>query len=162
MGSTIKEQLWYGDHWMDVDLPERTRVLQANGHSSAKPVANLEASIREAIANPIAHDPIHKLVGKGAKVTIAFDDPGGVQTKGVDFRQVAISVLLEELQKAGVELSDILLLCANALHRKWTRSELAPIVGERISVLWPAQRLRCHDAENPRRADIPRRDPSRL
>ena len=149
MGSTIKEQLWYGDHWIDVDLPERTRVLRANGHSSAKPVANLEASIREAIANPIAHDPIHKLVGKGAKVTIAFDDPGGVQTKGVDFRQVAISVLLEELQKAGVELSDILLLCANALHRKWTRSELAPIVGERISVLWPAQRLRCHDAENP-------------
>ena len=122
MGSTIKEQLWYGDHWIDVDLPERTRVLRANGHSSAKPVANLEASIREAIANPIAHDPIHKLVGKGAKVTIAFDDPGGVQTKGVDFRQVAISVLLEELQKAGVELSDILLLCANALHRKWTSS----------------------------------------
>ena len=149
MKSTVKEKLWYGDQWIDIDLPERTRVIKANSHSPVPPIKDLDRAIREALANPIAHDPIPKLVGKGAKVTIAFDDPSGNITKAPDFRQVAIGILLEELQKAGVEISDIKLLCANALHRKWTRIELAPIVGERISVLWSPQRLYCHDAEDP-------------
>ncbi|MFQ5872737.1 MAG: lactate racemase domain-containing protein [Dehalococcoidia bacterium] len=148
MKGTIKEKLLYGDRWIDVSLPERTRVIRAQPDGSNPPIKDLGRAIREAIANPIAHDPLPKLVGKGAKVTIAFDDPGGSLTKPPDFRQVAINILLEELQKADVELQDIRLLCANALHRKWTRSELAPIVGERISVLWSPQRLYCHDAED--------------
>ena len=148
MKATIKEKLFYGDNWIDVSIPARTRVIRAEPTDSPPPIPDLDSTIREALANPIAHDPIPKLVGKGAKVTIAFDDTGVPLTKSPDFRQVAISILLEELQKAGVALQDIKLLCANALHRKRTRGELAPIVGERISVLWSPQRLYCHDAED--------------
>ncbi len=148
MKATKKEKLLYGDEWIDISLPERARVIRAQPTGSPPPIQDLDRAIREALANPIAHDPIPKLVGKGAKVTIAFDDPGGSLTKPPDFRQLTIAILLEELQKAGVDLHDIKLLCANALHRKWTRSELAPVVGERISVLWPPQRLYCHDAED--------------
>jgi len=146
--STIERDVVCGDEVVKVKFPERTRFLPDKPIYSRPPLKDLEGAIREALANPIAHDPIPKLVGKGAKVTIAFDDPAMEPTKPPGFRALCIKILLEGLDKAGVDRHDIKLVCANALHRKWTRTELAPIVGDEISILWPPQRLYCHDAED--------------
>jgi lactate racemase len=61
---------------------------------------------------------------------------------------VILTVLLGELERLGVERSNIRLICANALHRKWTQSELASILGTRIAYGFGPTHLFCHDAED--------------
>ena len=130
-------------------LPESTRVVE--GASHVPPVASVDASIREALAAPVDHEPLRHLVGPGAKVTIAFDDCAAVfpPMAPPDFREVALPIVISELIDAGVDLGDVRLVCANALHRKWTRRELASIIGEQYATMWPPQRLGCHDACDP-------------
>lgn len=139
----------FGDTRIDVRLPEGTRTIQAPPPLAA--LADPEAALREALRDPMGHEPLGKLVGSGARVTIAFDDPTLPVTPmaGPDFREMAIPLILGELLEAGVSLRDVRLLCANALHRKWTRRELATILGPTIPLLWGPQRLSCHDAEDP-------------
>ena len=56
--------------------------------------------------------------------------------------------MLEELDRAGVKKRDIFLLGANALHRKFTRRELAKVIGKNLVEEF-GYRLFCHDAEDP-------------
>lgn len=149
MASTISERIVCGDETIEARLPERTRVLR--GKEPMPGIADRGKAIREAIHNPIAHEPLPKLVGPGAKVTIAFDDMSGAsfQMRPPDFRQQAIEILIEELTKAGVALEDIRLLCAQGLHRKLNRLEMETFLGRRITLGFGYSRLYCHDAEDP-------------
>jgi len=101
MKNTRREYIAYGDGQLPVDVPEWTRTIVAK--PPMPPVPDIEGAVREALANPIAHEPLHKLVGPSSKVTIAFDDASGsyFQTKRTDFRQTAIEVIVEELRKAA-------------------------------------------------------------
>jgi hypothetical protein len=56
--------------------------------------------------------------------------------------------ILGALERGGVRDRDVTLLCANALHRRFTHGELAGILGEDV-VRRFADRLICHDAEDP-------------
>ena len=58
-----------------MQVPERTRTVKANGPLPA--VGDIEEAVRNAIANPIAHEPLSNQVGPKAKITIAFDDTSG-------------------------------------------------------------------------------------
>lgn len=141
-------QVSYGDGSIEAVLPERTRVVATPAPLPA--LADPEAAIRAALANPINHEPIHNLVGPGAKVTIAFDDPCTCTPpmRPPDFRAMAIPIVLSELERAGVARADIRLVCANALHRQFTRGELATVLGRDLVLSLPLQRLTCHDAED--------------
>ena len=55
--------------------------------------------------------------------------------------------MLAQLAEAGVPESDVQLICANALHRKFTRDELASIIGPELVHRF-GDRLFCHDAED--------------
>ena len=81
----------------------------------------------------------------GSRVVIAFDDP--TVTSFGPIRRVAIEGVLAQLAKAGVRESDVELICANALHRKFTRDELATIIGQQLVDRF-GERLFCHDAED--------------
>src|SRR3972149_5291245 len=118
MVPTVTAQIAYGEERIFARLPERTRTLAA-----PRP-----------LAAPTAHDQIPKLVGPSSRVLIAFDDPVIPQLpmKRPDFRELAIPILIQELEKAGVRRRNITLLCANGLHRKWTPSELATILGTEL------------------------------
>jgi hypothetical protein len=54
----------------------------------------------------------------------------------------------QELTRGGVREQDISLICANALHRQFTKDELGRLIGADI-VRTYADRLTCHDAEDP-------------
>ncbi len=138
----------YGDGFLEAKLPERTRIIKAP--PPLPPLPNLEQAVREALESPIAHEPLSKLVNSKSKVTIAFDDPSGSNApiKKPDVREVVIKVLLQELDKLGVSHHNIQLICANALHRKWTRRELATILGDDITLSFAPGKLYCHDAED--------------
>ena len=149
MAKTRAEQIAYGDELLTAQVPERTRTIRAKSPLPA--VADIEQAIRDAINNPIAHEPLATLVGPKAKVTIAFDDASGAyfQTRRTDFRQTAIEIIVEELRKAGVDLSDITLLCAQGLHRKLSRTEMETFLGRRLVLQFGYNQLYCHDAEDP-------------
>ena len=149
MKNTRTEYIVYGDRQLRVEVPEWTRTIVAK--PPMPPVPDIEGAIREALANPIAHEPLHKLVSPSSKVTIAFDDASGLyfQTKRMDFRQTAIEVIVEELRKAGVELGNITLLLSQGLHRKLTRTEMETFLGRKIVLQFGYNQLYSHDAEDP-------------
>ncbi|MHB8572082.1 MAG: lactate racemase domain-containing protein [Candidatus Dormibacteria bacterium] len=130
-------------------LPAETRIV--TGRPRVPPIEDVEAAVRHAVRHPVGHEPLASLAGPGAKVTIAFDDCAAVfpPMAPPDFREVALPVVLNELLGSGVELADVHLVCANALHRKWTRGELASVIGQQFAQLWPPHRLYCHDATDP-------------
>jgi len=148
MVPTVTAQIAYGEERIFARLPERTRTLAAPRPLAALP--DPARAVREALADPIAHDQIPKLVGPSSRVLIAFDDPVIPQLpmKRPDFRELAIPILIQELEKAGVRRRNITLVCANGLHRKWTPSELATILGTELVQAFGPSHLYCHDAED--------------
>jgi len=144
----MERTLLFGDDAISVSLPDDARILTAP--APLPPLDDPEAAVRAALSEPVQHEPLEKLVGPGSKVTIAFDDLTipVVPMAPPDFRGLIIPILLETLHRAGVRPEDVRLIVANALHRKWTRSELATALGPILSLL-PPQRLYNHDACDP-------------
>ncbi|MFN8555878.1 MAG: lactate racemase domain-containing protein [Dehalococcoidia bacterium] len=102
--------------------------------------AGQAAAIRAAVQRPLGMPQIAELVRPGSRVLIAFDDPT-TASRGT-IRATAIGAVLEELAQAGVADTDIRLVCANALHRKFTRDELAVIIGPELVARF-GDRLSC-------------------
>jgi len=142
-------QIPYGDRTIQAELPERIRVIRQT-KPPLPPLPNPSQAVRNALNSPIAHDPLPKLVGPKSKVTIAFDDPIGFAPaqKQPDFREIAIKVLLKELEKLKVDPHNIRLVCAVGLHRKWTTRELGTIIGEDLAYRFGPSKLYNHDAED--------------
>jgi nickel-dependent lactate racemase len=142
-----KQTLFFGDSNVEADLPDRTQLVGGDGGGPRlEPVADQEAAVRAALAEPLGLPRVGKLVRPGASVLIAFDDPTAPSFGPI--RGLAIEAILEELAEAGVPEENVSLVCANGLHRKWTPQELASIVGQELVDRF-GSRLTCHDAEDP-------------
>ncbi len=145
----IEVTLPYGDETVTARLPDRARVVRGGGRDGGgfrlEPAPDQATAVRDAIAHPLGLPRARELVPLGGRVLIAFDDPT-VPSFG-PVRRVAIEALLEELAEAGVPEENVSLVCANALHRKWTRDELASVIGDEL-VRRFGERLTCHDAED--------------
>src|SRR3990172_709451 len=145
----MEAQILFGDSAVNVSLPDRARIVGGGDGASRgprlEPVADQEAAVRRALSRPLGLPRIGELVKPGASVLIAFDDPT-VPSFG-PVRRLAIEAVLDELAAAGVPEENVNLVCANALHRKWTASELASILGPEL-VRRFGERLPCHDAED--------------
>jgi hypothetical protein len=142
----MDEQMVFGDRMIPVRLPDRTRFVPQGLSTSLPPVADLRAALQEALRRPLDLPPLRELAKPGWRVTVAFDDPT-VPCYGPVW-EPAIRSVLEELEHAGVKKRDVTLLCANALHRKFTRGELGKVIGKEL-VQEFGYRLLCHDAEDP-------------
>ncbi len=143
--------LAYGEGTLVASLPDRTVVIGAAGARPAPRQSEAERRrrIRQALAAPLGMPRLRELARPGMRVVIAFDDPT-VRGSG-DIRKLIIEECLDELTSAGVDERNVLLLCANALHRKFTHEELASVLGPELVERF-RHRLRCHDAED--EADI--------
>jgi len=141
----MDEQIVFGDRMIPVKLPDRTKFLPQGLSTSLPPVADLKTAIQEALRRPLDLPPLRDLAKPGWKVTVAFDDPT-VPCYG-PLWEPAIRSVLEDLEHAGVKKRDVYLLCANALHRKFTRRELAKVIGKGLVEEF-GYRLLCHDAED--------------
>jgi hypothetical protein len=142
----IEQSLFFGDTSIQVKLPDRTRLVGGDGEGPRlEPVAEQEAAVRAALAEPLGLPRISQLVRPGASVLIAFDDPTAPSFGPV--RRLAIEAILGELTEAGVPEENVSLVCANGLHRRWTHEELASILGQELVQRF-GSRLTCHDAED--------------
>jgi hypothetical protein len=139
----------FGDATIEADLPNRTRIISRGGGAGSggglAPVADLDLEVREALDRPLGMPRIQELVRPSSRVVIAFDDP--TVTSFGPIRRVAIEAILDNLSRAGVSENSVSLICANALHRKFTPTELSTIIGDDLVARF-GDRLFCHDAED--------------
>jgi len=142
----MNEQIVFGDRMIPVELPDHVRTAPPGLSTSLAPTADLGATVRDALDSPLGLPPLGQMARPDWKVTIAFDDPTVPCYAPV--WETAIGAVLEELKGAGVKSRNISLVCANALHRKFTRMELAKLIGHGL-VKEFGYRLTCHDAEDP-------------
>jgi hypothetical protein len=143
----IEDKILYGQELIPVNLPKEVFIAQPEGGAEkSEPIHDIKAGLKEAINNPLGLPPLSELTKPGMKVTIAFDDPT-VGQANTDVWKYGINLALEEVFKAGVKKKNIDLVCANALHRKFTHLELSQIIGEEL-VRDFGQQLYCHDAED--------------
>ncbi len=149
----VEQALPYGNGTVQVELPERTRIVggggagrrSENGSSAVTAAADQAADVKAAIEKPLGLPRIRDSVASDARVLIAFDDLT-VSSFG-PVRRLAIEAVLAELADAGVAEEQVTLICANALHRKWTKEELASSIGDDLVQRF-GSRLMCHDAED--------------
>lgn len=142
----MKVSLPYGDDFIEAELPDRARIVESRWMvGKLDPVPDIEKAIRDALDRPLDMAPLPELVRKGSKVLIAFDDPTVVCM--APLRNLAIRAVLADLRKAGVEKRDIWLVCASAIHRRWTRKEIARTIGDDLVEEF-GYRVFSHDAED--------------
>ena len=142
----MRERLVFGDAWIDAELPDDTVSLSPGVALPLEPAADLDAAYRDAVERPLDAAPLRALVRPGARVTVAFDDP--TVPCYAPAWSAGMVAILDALAEGGVRDGDVTLLCANALHRKFTTGELEGILGTEV-IRRVGERLRCHDAEDP-------------
>ena len=141
----MRTTLAYGAEPIEVELPDGT-VTPDTGISVPLPQTDdLAAAYQRALTTPLDSPPLRELARRASSVTIAFDDPTVGQFGPV--WSTAIPIILAELEAAGVKRTAVRLICANALHRKFTHDELAKLLGDDL-VKEFGDRLYCHDAED--------------
>jgi hypothetical protein len=141
----MEDQIVFGDRMLKVKLPETAQSAPPGLSTTLPPVEDPVETIRGALENPLGRPRLRDLAKPTSSVTIAFDDPTVPCFAPV--WEPAIRLVMEELRGAGVKEKNITLLCANGLHRKFTRRELAKILGDKL-VKEFGYRLICHDAED--------------
>jgi hypothetical protein len=142
----VRDRIVFGDGWVDVDLPADTVAVGSGVSLPLEPAPDIASAYRDAVEDPVDGPPLWDRVRPGSRVTVAFDDPT-VPCYAPAWIE-AMPAILHALARGGVGDEDVTLLCANALHRKFTPDELAGILGPGV-VRRFADRLVCHDAEDP-------------
>jgi hypothetical protein len=142
----VERQIVCGGDFVMATLPDHAQVVSPGVSLPVEPAEDLGAEVRRALADPLDTPPLHTLVRPGSRVTLAFDD--ATVPCYAPVWATAIPLILDELERAGVPPENVEMVCANALHRRFTHAELARLIGEEV-VARKWDRLRCHDAEDP-------------
>lgn len=101
----------YSGDIIEIDFPlpkDRVRVLKSKDSSTR---SDLESIVENALKNPIGKNQLNKLVRKGDKVAILFDD----WTRPTPILRI-MPLVLRQLKRAGVRDEDIILVCGNGMH----------------------------------------------
>lgn len=142
----LEEQLVFGRGSLRAQLPDHTQLVSPGVSLPLAATHDLAATVSAAMERPLDLPPLRQMARGARRVTVAFDDP--TVPCYAPLWSTAIPLVLDTLDAAGVARDAVTLLCANALHRKFTHDELAGILGwDVVRELGPAGRLQCHDAE---------------
>ena len=129
----------FGRDRIRLNLPEGRHYSLVESRS-AKPLADRDRSLADALEHPIGCAPLAELARGKRTAAIAVCDI----TRPAPNR-VTLSPLLDRLHAAGIPVEGITILVATGLHRGATKAEIETIVGPEI-----AQRYRVenHDAKD--------------
>ena len=116
----MRLRLDYGDHGLDVDLPDdRVTVIEP----VFKPaLADAHGALTAALRAPIGRNALRSLVRAGQKIAISVCDITRAQP-----RREMLQALIEEMP--GVRDEDITILIATGTHRTNTPAELEAMLG---------------------------------
>lgn len=123
----MRVRLDYGRTGLEVELPE-DRVVGPLTIQPAPPVENVEARVRELLANPIGTPPLATLAqGKRSACILICDITRPVPNS------VLLPPILQTIEAAGVPRDGVLILVATGLHRPNEGAELVELVGPEIA-----------------------------
>ena len=133
----------YGAERIPIDVPESAVVAE---FQDPEPLASPARALADALATPHGAPPLAELAKPGMKVAIGFDDP----TRPPHPWHVILPAVVELLLARGVSRDDIVFICANGNHKKWSESELRAFVGEEIFAgFWASGQIVNHDCLDP-------------
>ena len=112
-----KYQLPYGNGFQEVTLPEEKVLYDIHGNQ-ADVQEDIAAATLAAVRDPIASQPLQKVVRKGDKVAVIVSDVTRL-VRTAEFLPVVIS----EINAAGVPDEDITIVVATGTHRAHTHDE---------------------------------------
>ncbi|HEX2239972.1 MAG TPA: lactate racemase domain-containing protein [Actinomycetota bacterium] len=147
----------FGDRMIEVDLPDRTEIVSPGVALPLEPSPDLDATVANAVDQPLDGPPLRERARSAKTVTIAFDD--ATVPCFAPVWATAIPIIVARLESAGVTRDRIRLVCANSLHRQLTAAELRKLLGDDV-VGAHGERLTCHDAEDPDALEYLGRTPS--
>ena len=112
-------------------------------------IVDVAAAVRDALAFPLAGDPLEAIVRRGGRVTIVVEPPAlPVPGAQVDPRPTALATVLEALVGLGVPDENVTLLVAGGLARRAGRTELEHLLPPPQARAFRG-RVAVHDAESP-------------
>ncbi len=88
------------------------------------PLADPAGAIRQALREPIAAPPLARIVQPGETVCLLVNDATRVARS-----ELFLPLLLDELERAGVNSDDIFIVFTTGTHRAVTREEMITLVG---------------------------------
>jgi lactate racemase len=133
----------YGERQVEIEVPDAATVVEYEDRVPM--LADPEAAVRRALAEPMAMPPLAELCRPGMKVAIGFDDI----TRPALPARLILPRIVETLNGAGVKDRDIVFVNGCSNHRKNTRSELADHLGaELFNRFWPLGNIRNHDCDD--------------
>lgn len=136
----------YGEGFITEELPDSVEKFKATFTPTAlKALPDLQEAVCNALDNPIDSKPIEEKVNANSRVVIAFDDPTVMNFSAL--RALAVKNILRRLYSKGVKKENITLICATAIHRRFSPEEIANIIGDDIVKEFGAQ-VFSHDAED--------------
>ena len=126
MSNTKTVRLLYGKTGMELRVPADATVLEAQ-HVPA--IADPQAAVLEALANPIGCAPLAQLVRerKPATVAITISDI----TRPVP-NQTFLPAILQVLNDCGVADAQIVIIIGTGMHRRSTPEEVRIMLGQEI------------------------------
>jgi nickel-dependent lactate racemase len=139
----MKTQLPWGETELGVELPADWRVIAEAQPKGFPPCSSVEGEFQRALAEPVGAAPFHPRDLRGKKIILVVDD----LTRPTPAHRI-FPFLLRELERAGTDLRDLLLIPALGVHRPMSESEMERKVGrEGLQGL----RWENHDAHSPGR-----------
>ena len=130
----MRIRLDYGRTGLDVDLPD-DRLVGPLTIRPAPPLADPQAAIEAAIANPIGSRPLAEIARGRKTVCILVCDI----TRPVPNRLI-LPPVLRTLEEQGIAREDIVILVATGLHRPNEGAEMEELVGPEV-----ARHYRCEN-----------------
>ena len=148
MGKNKEITADYWDKKISISVPEDTVIPVVPDPPLLKEPA---AAVRAVLENPVGAPPLFELAkkAKGGKVVIGHDD----LTRPALPRKIIISVIMDILNKAGIQDENVFLLSGNGNHCKWPDTHFRSYFGDeiynRFRPLGSASRILNHDCHDP-------------
>ena len=139
----------YGDGTLPIEVPDGTPVVRAGDlYDEPTPLEDPVAATLEALRNPVGSPPLRSLANASSRVVIGFPDRVKGGAHATSHRRVAVPLILDELERAGVKDERITLVCGIGLHRKNTMEEMSALLGADVARRFGPERIVNHDAED--------------
>ena len=131
--------LKYGDHSIKLHttFPDNCKILK---RTFPKAIVKTDEYINRVIDSPIDSEPFGNIFKKDNKVVIIISDITRYASS-----ETYLPIIIDRLNKAGIEDENITIVCALGIHRKQTAKEHKKLVGANI---YKRIKIIDHDAFN--------------
>jgi len=139
----MKVVLPYGHEKVSLEIPDKN-VVGILEPRDIPGVSDPLKEIKNALENPLDAPRISEIVEKGDKIAIVVDD----HTRPAP-SYLMVPPILDELEKAGIPMSDVFIIFACGTHRPVKPEEMKKLLGEETLKRVPKENIVSHNCDAP-------------